>query len=596
GYQPCEPAAVRQRVAALELQYQQLLELSRRRRARLEESRRFWKFCWDAEEEEAWMREQERLLSCEDVGRDLSSSLRLLSQHAAWRGELSGRAGPLRQALAGGELLVAEGSLGAPEVARRLKELEERWEALGKLEAERELRLRRAAAAFQLQAEAADAEAWLEDAARLVTGPELGHDEFSTRSLVKQHRDVQEDVRSHGRALEALKEQAAALAPQPATGAAAAAAAAAVAKLPQLEARYREVSALAERRSRELQDALSLYTMCSEANACELWLGEKEQWLAALRVPDRLEDLEVVQQRFERLEPELNGLASRVAAVSRVAEQLLGTGRRNRDSVCATRQQLNARWERFRALCDQKKEALTSALSIQNFHLECDETSAWVQEKTKAIESTQGLGSDLPGVTALQRKLSGLEHDLEAIQTKVRELRAQGEDLSSRHPQQSPALLARLEAVEAARDELRLGLRLREEALGESKKLQAFLRDLAGLQAWLSQTQAAAASRDLPATPAEAERLLSQHESLRREIERYGDDYRGAGATGKELVERNRGQGQLLLLQQRLEALDKGWEQLGWMWEERQRLLAEALAFQLFLRDSKQVEGVLSRQ
>lgn len=35
------------------------------------------------------------------------------------------------------------------------------------------------------------------------------------------------------------------------------------------------------------------------------------------------------------------------------------------------------------------------------------------------IESTQGLGNDLAGVMALQRKLTGMERDLEAIQVQI---------------------------------------------------------------------------------------------------------------------------------------------------------------------------------
>uniref|UniRef100_A0A669QK33 SPTB2 protein n=1 Tax=Phasianus colchicus TaxID=9054 RepID=A0A669QK33_PHACC len=151
-------------VATLERRYQQLTELAAQRRASLEESRRFWKFFWDVGEEEAWMREQERLLSSEDVGRDPTSSLRLLSQHAAFRHELSGRAGPLRQAMDEGRALVAEGHSGAPRVAERLEELERRWRALGELAERRERSLRDAAALFQFQAEAADVEGWLEDA------------------------------------------------------------------------------------------------------------------------------------------------------------------------------------------------------------------------------------------------------------------------------------------------------------------------------------------------------------------------------------------------------------------------------------------------
>lgn len=74
------------------------------------------------------------------------------------------------------------------------------------------------------------------------------------------------------------------------------------------------------------------------------------------------------------------------------------------------------RWSEFEQLAGQKKQALESALNIQNYHLECNEIQTWMKEKTKVIESTQSLGNDLAGVMALQRKLTGMERDLEAIQ------------------------------------------------------------------------------------------------------------------------------------------------------------------------------------
>lgn len=41
------------------------------------------------------------------------------------------------------------------------------------------------------------------------------------------------------------------------------------------------------------------------------------------------------------------------------------------------------RWSQFRDLVDQKKENLNSALGVQNYHLECNETKSWIKEKTK---------------------------------------------------------------------------------------------------------------------------------------------------------------------------------------------------------------------
>lgn len=218
-----------------------------------------------------------------------------------------------------------------------------------------------------------------------------------------------------------------------------------------------------------------------------------------------------------------------------------------------------------------------------------------MREKTKVIESTQGLGNDLAGVMALQRKLSGMERDLEAIEGKVRDLRAEAEKLAAEHPEQAPGILERLAAIEAVWAELCRCLRQREESLGEASKLQGFLRDLAAFQAWLARTQTAVASEDVPATLAEAERLLSQHESIRKEIAHYGDDYRSTRAVGRQVTQ-GQTDAQHVFLHQRLEALDTGWEELGRMWENRHQLLSQAFAFQLFLRDSKQVEGVLSTQ
>ena len=68
-------------------------------------------------------------------------------------------------------------------------------------------------------------------------------------------------------------------------------------RLVELERQYRELVATARERKQQLQDALALYKMYSEADACELWTDEKEQWLNGMSVPERLEDLEVVQHR-----------------------------------------------------------------------------------------------------------------------------------------------------------------------------------------------------------------------------------------------------------------------------------------------------------
>uniref|UniRef100_A0A8D2LEI7 Spectrin beta chain n=1 Tax=Varanus komodoensis TaxID=61221 RepID=A0A8D2LEI7_VARKO len=589
GYKPCDPQLVQERVETLDRCYRELVALAAERRAKLEESRRLWKFFWDMGEEEAWIREQSQIISSDDFGKDLTSVLRLTSKHNAFCDEMSGRAGPLQQSIAEGRQLVAEGHFGAAEVAERIREIEDQWEHLQALSSEREQGLLQASNLYQFQADTNDMEAWLLDVLRLVSSSEVGHDEYSTQSLVRKHKDVEEEVHSHRPVLDALHEQARSL------PAAFARCPEVDGRLPALEQRYEELVTLAEHRKRALQDALNLYKMFSEADACGLWIGEREYWIETMDVPEKLEDLEVVQQRFETLEPEMNNLASRIAAVNEIASRLLGTDHRNKESIRATQEQLNTRWQQFQALASRKREALTSVLSIQNYYLECNETKAWMREKTKVIESTQGLGNDLAGVMALQRKLAGMERDLEAIQGKVQDLREEAARLAAQHPEQAPAILACLSEVDGTWGELRGTMRRREESLGEASKLQGFLRDLDDFQAWLLRTQTAVASEDVPATLPEAEHLLSQHETIRNEVEHYRGDYRRLQAMGEEVTQGHT-DAQHMFLQQRLQALDTGWSELSQMWENRHQLLSRAYSFQVFLRDTKQVEGVLSNQ
>ncbi|XP_021541246.1 spectrin beta chain, non-erythrocytic 2 isoform X1 [Neomonachus schauinslandi] len=588
-YKPCDPQLVSERVASLEQSYEALCELAAARRARLEESRRLWRFLWEVGEAEAWVREQQHLLASAETGRDLTGVLRLLNKHTALRGEMSGRRGPLKLTLEQGRQLVAEGHPGASQAAARMAELQAQWERLEALAEERAQRLAQAASLYQFQADANDMEAWLVDALRLVSSPELGHDEFSTQALARQHRALEEEIRSHRPALDALREQAAALPP------ALSCTPEVQGRVPSLERHYEELQARAGERARALEAALALYTMLSEAGACGLWVEEKEQWLNGLALPERLEDLEVVQQRFETLEPEMNALAARITAVNDIAEQLLKANPPGKDSIVNTQKQLNHRWQQFRTLADGKKAALTSALSIQNYHLECTETQAWMREKTKVIESTQGLGNDLAGVLALQRKLAGTERDLEAIAARVGELTREASALAAGHPAQAPAIHARLGEVQAGWEDLRATMRRREESLGEARRLQDFLRSLDDFQAWLGRTQTSVASEEGPATLPEAEALLAQHAALRGEVERARGEYSRLRALGEE-VTRDQADPQCLFLRQRLEALGTGWEELGRMWESRQGRLAQAHGFQGFLRDARQAEGVLSSQ
>ncbi|XP_004436699.1 PREDICTED: spectrin beta chain, non-erythrocytic 1 isoform X3 [Ceratotherium simum simum] len=589
GYKPCDPQVIRDRVAHMEFCYQELCQLAAERRARLEESRRLWKFFWEMAEEEGWIREKEKILSSDDYGKDLTSVMRLLSKHRAFEDEMSGRSSHFEQAIKEGEDMIAEEHFGSEKIRERIIYIREQWANLEQLSAIRKKRLEEASLLHQFQADADDVDAWMLDILKIVSSNDVGHDEYSTQSLVKKHKDVAEEIANYRPTIDTLHEQASALPQEHAESPDVRG------RLSGIEERYKEVAELTRLRKQALQDTLALYKMFSEADACELWIDEKEQWLNNMEIPEKLEDLEVIQHRFESLEPEMNNQASRVAVVNQIARQLMHSGHPSEKEIKAQQDKLNTRWSQFRELVDRKKDALLSALSIQNYHLECNETKSWIREKTKVIESTQDLGNDLAGVMALQRKLTGMERDLVAIEAKLSDLQKEAEKLESEHPDQAQAILSRLAEISDVWEEMKTTLKNREASLGEASKLQQFLRDLDDFQSWLSRTQTAIASEDMPNTLTEAEKLLTQHENIKNEIDNYEEDYQKMRDMG-EMVTQGQTDAQYMFLRQRLQALDTGWNELHKMWENRQNLLSQSHAYQQFLRDTKQAEAFLNNQ
>ncbi|KAI4790788.1 hypothetical protein KUCAC02_034405, partial [Chaenocephalus aceratus] len=580
GYKPCDPQVIEDRVSHLEFCYQELTQLAAERRARLEESRRLWKFFWDMAEEEGWIREKEQILSSLENAKDLTGSLRLLSQQRALEHEMSGRNGLLKNTIAEGQDMVQAGHFAATKIQERVCDLQSQWAALERLAAARKRKLEEALALHQFQTDADDVDAWTLDALRIVSSGETGHDEFSTQALVRKHKDAAAEVSSYRSVIDSLQEQAAALPEEEAQSEEVRG------RLAGIEERYKEVSELTKLRKQALQDALALYKMFNEAHACQVWTDEKEQWLNGMEIPERLEDLEVIQHRFESLEPETNNQASRVAVVNQIARQLKHNGHPSETAIKTQQDQLNNRWSKFRDLVDLKKETTTWS---------CNETKSWIKEKTKVIESTQELGNDLTGVMALQRKLTGMERDLAAIEDKLGDLRGEAERLATEHPDQAKAITGRLAEITAVWEEMKNTLKTREESLGEARKLQQFLRELDDFQSWLSRTQTLIASEDMPNTLAEAEKLMAQHEGIKNEVQNYEEDYQKMRDMG-ELVTRGQTDAQHMFLRQRLEALHTGWNELHKMWENRQNLLTQSHAYQLFLRDTKQAEAFLNNQ
>uniref|UniRef100_A0AAX7TEL7 Spectrin beta chain n=1 Tax=Astatotilapia calliptera TaxID=8154 RepID=A0AAX7TEL7_ASTCA len=590
SYKPCDPQVIRDRVQHLDLCYQELCALAAQRRARLEQSRRFWNFLWEVTELESWIREKEQIFSSLDYGKDLTSVLILQSKHSAFEDELGARRAHLEQVLAEGDKMIEAKHFGSPKIQECKDDLKQQWQQLEELAAFRKQSLQDTQTFFQFQGDADELKAWLLDAKRQMSSDDVGHDEYTTQRLLKKHGNLKNEAIKNGATIDALSKQANALPEE-------------LQNTPDIQRRlkdikdlYMELMSLADLRQKKLDDTMALYTIFSETDACELWMGQKETWLVDLEVPEKLEDLEVVQNRLSILAQEMGNFQSRVDDVNRAAKQLEDSRHPRTKEVKECQTRLNKRWEAFKAMVEEKKKKVDSALSLHNYGLECDETEAWIRDKTRVIESTQDLGNDLAAVMTIQRKLFGIERDLAAIDDKLNFLRKEADQLAQDHPENAADILARRGKLDAAWDMLKNTLKDREDSLGEVSKLQTFLQDMDDFQSWLFKTQKAVASEEMPATLPEAEEQLSLHDAVREDINNHEEDFHRVRDTGAQVTQGQEDDPQYQQLDQRLKGMDRGWYELQKMWDSRKNFLDQALGFQQFLRDGKAVEAILNNQ
>ena len=590
GYKPCDPSIIVERVQTLEDAYAELVRLAVERRSRLEESRQLWQFYWDMAEEENWIKEMEQILSQGDIGHDLTTINLLLSKHKSLETEIRAHETQLQMSVKQGQDLIDQGHFGAKNVQERIGDVMGMWENLIRLMDNRKRRLTEAVDFHQFLTDADDVDTYMLDVLRLVSSDDIGKDEANVQTLLKKHKEITEDLKSYQTTIDALHEQAGTLGEddKPSVDE----------RLASVVKRYEELHELAKLRKQRLLDALSLYKLFTEADGVEQWISEKEKMLQTMTPGKDIEDCEIMKHRFDGFDREMNANASRVAVVNQLARQLLHVEHPNSDDIVARQNQLNSRWAELREKAEAKREELGSAHGVQTFHIECRETVTWIEDKKRVLEQTDELKMDLTGIMTLQRKLSGMDRDMAAIEAKLKSLEAEADKIKDTHPEEAQVVLDRIAKLRGEWGQLNEMLHEREAKLEEAGDLHRFLKDLDHFQAWLTKTESSIANEDTPSSLAEAEKLLSQHQQIREEIDTYTNDYASMMEYGQKVTAdpSTFDDPQYMFLRERLKALSDGWEEVHQMWENRQQLLSQSLNLQMFNRDAKQAEVLLSQQ
>ncbi|XP_025205987.1 spectrin alpha chain isoform X1 [Melanaphis sacchari] len=561
---------IKQRLANLNKHWNHLKEKAYQRKQDLEDSLQAHQYFADANEAESWVKEKEPMVLSQDYGRDEDSSEALLKKHEALLSDLEAfktTVGSLsEQAAACKQQETPVVDVSGKECVMALFDYTEK--------SPREVSMKKGDVLILLNSN--NKEWWkveVNDRQGFVPAPYVKRLEVSGLSASQQHL---------------------------ATGGSIAA------RQAQIEAQYSRLLNLAKERQTKLAETVKAYVLVREAAELATWIKDKENHAQVQDVGEDLEQVEVMQKKFDDFQSDLKANEVRLAEMNEIAMQLMSLGQTEAALKINTQiQDLNEKWTSLQQLTQARATQLGSAHEVQRFHRDVDETRDWIREKDDALNNDD-LGKDLRSVQALQRKHEGLERDLAALQDKIRQLDETANRLMNTHPESRDNTYMKQREINEEWTQLTAKANTRKEKLLDSYDLQRFLSDYRDLMSWINSMMALVSSDELASDVTGAEALLERHQSLRAEIDyRYGiaqehrteiDARTGTFQTfemfGQQLLQS--GHYASVEIQEKIESMTEARQELEEAWINRRMQLDQCLELQLFYRDCEQAENWMS--
>uniref|UniRef100_A0A8C5QUK2 Spectrin alpha chain, non-erythrocytic 1 n=1 Tax=Leptobrachium leishanense TaxID=445787 RepID=A0A8C5QUK2_9ANUR len=575
---------VKVKLRELNDKWQSLRNKASQRRQDLEDSLQAQQYFADANEAESWMREKEPIVGSTDYGKDEDSAEALLKKHEALMSDLhaygSSIHGLREQAQSCRQQVAPTDDETGKELVLALYDYQEKSPREVTMKKGDILTLLNSTNKDWWKVEVNDRQGFVPAAYVKKLDPAQS---ASRENLLEEHGSIalrQEQI--DGQTLLSKEAGSVSL------------------RMNQVEELYHNILEVGEKRKDMLEKSCKKFMLFREANELQQWISEKEAALNNEEMGADLEQVEVLQKKFDDFQKDLKANESRLKDINKVADDLESEGLIT-EEVQAVQQQdegdsksaspwkeLNERWRSLQQLAEERSQLLGSAHEVQRFHRDADETKEWIEEKNQAL-NTDNYGHDLASVQALQRKHEGFERDLAALGDKVNSLEETAQRLIQSHPESADDIQEKCKELNQAWSSLGKRADERKKKLEDSHDLQRFLSDFRDLMSWINGIRGLVSSDELARDVTGAEALLERHQEHRTEIDARTGTFQAFEHLGQQLLAR--GHYASPEIKDKLDILDQERASLEKAWVQRRMMLDQCLELQLFNRDCEQAEN-----
>ncbi|XP_063295491.1 spectrin beta chain, non-erythrocytic 5 [Pelobates fuscus] len=557
---------IKQRVYDTQKRLGDIMRKSEKRQKCLLDSLRLQEFNRDAAELLMWMEEKYKI-ALDESYRDPTNILRKLKWHEAAEKEMEAHQVRFEELLKVGQQLVKEDHFSKDAIQKKALEVSRKWEDLNRKMSERGDKLRQAGQQEQLMELLQDAKVKIEKIEKVLQSPESGHDLRTSRDLLKEHRQLENEARELADKMNSIVSHAQKMATN---------------HFNSQEIMDETMKYL--RRFESLQDPLARRRAFLEAKVNQYefyhyydwemtWIAEKMPIASSTNFGKSLDTAQSLLQKHKELQAEVTAHTQQLQRVLEMGKSLIASSHPESHIIADKNKELNQAWSELEEACEERMMTLQKAVKFQQFLLDVAEMDSWLAEKLPLVNS-KDYGKEEATTVKLMKKHQGLQQEIELYESLVSDLGRNAQSLPLPFSVVYDEVDAPVGRIHTQFKDLRDRSSLRWGKLEEALALHEYFRESRDLQEWINQQRQTANSEDYGSDYEQVLHLLAKFDTFQHQMDTAGQRIAACQQLADNLLDQ--GHSDSMQIVQKQKELRASWEELKLATKERARCLRNA--------------------
>ncbi|XP_040455901.1 spectrin beta chain, non-erythrocytic 5 isoform X2 [Falco naumanni] len=543
---------IEERMVTLQQRWERLIQSNGKRKQRLLDSLQLQEFNRDAAELLIWMEEKYKIASDESY-RDPTNVLRKLKWHEAAEKEMMANEEHFTTLIKKGSQLIQGNHYAATSIQEKMSELQKKWKELYGKMIERGDKLRQAGQQEQLMELLQDAKKKIEKIEKVLQESETGHDLRSSRDLLKQHRQLENETRELAEKMNSVVSHARNMATNHFDSQRI------LDETQKYLKRFESLQAPLDKRQKSLEAAVDLYEFYHYHDMELNWINERLPIAHSTNCGRSLDVAQSLLQKHKELQAEVNAHKQQVQRVLNKGRTMVVGQHPSAQKISEKCQELVTAWQGLEESCEKRMKQLQHSVGFQEFLMNTADLEAWIAEK-HPLATSKDYGKDEDGTLKLLKKHKALEHEIAVYQNMMKELSESAQTLSLVGSIQYVEVDAPKEQVHSRLQELQELAAVRRKKLDDTLTLHEFLREYEDLQDWITQQKQVASSEDYGNDYEHVLQLCAKYDTFRHQLEAAGKRVVACQQLADNLL--NCGHFESREIRQKQKELRNSWEEL----------------------------------